>query len=713
MAALGALKVQVSDDAAEAMLPTDQQSVARYADYLARFPSDNGALVVFVDLLCTEGGWALIQEAEAAFAASPLIDRTISLASDSARYVVEQDGVLDLSRFRDVAFDSAEARCTAANEYQPFKQVLVSQDARATALFLVAADNLDATSFSHSLQEIVAPFAPRATQLGGELILTGEAVMSAELSRVVAADSVYIAGIVILMVLLLLLITRSWLAAVASLGLNVFVIAVAFGFMGWVGLELTPATSLVIFLLVPLSSAFVIHAHGYVARREDGGQGPVPREARLAFVMAGVSTALGFACTGLTPAPDVQSLALMGVVGIAAGTLGVFIWVFPLLQLQNRARFTVQFAIPTWFFLRPWVGYLLLGLIGLQTVVGLSALRVDYGPSDYLPLSNPARADFERVGQWFGRMNMPLMVETVNAEDPQPWRRLKPLVDELYRDYPQAFQVSWFYDHMTELAKAVDVPGETEGVYFPQDAETYAQLLLWFDPEDLELYMDEDRERVLLLLQLPFIGSSDYFELKQRVYRYLEERDVNGYFVGRVSSFFETGHRIGGDNLVGLSVGAALVFVLLLWLFRSLPLALIGIFVNAIPVLSALATLSLLDVPVDMGSSLVAAMAFGIVLDDSTHLLVRVQQLVRGGYDPSTAVIRAIRELIAPIMTTTAAVCAGFGVLFAAEMQPFHDFATVILITMTSALISDVLILPTLVRRFLPDPLQSGALVSR
>lgn len=112
-----------------------------------------------------------------------------------------------------------------------------------------------------------------------------------------------------------------------------------------------------------------------------------------------------------------------------------------------------------------------------------------------------------------------------------------------------------------------------------------------------------------------------------------------------------------------------------------------------------------------MGSSLVAAMAFGIVLDDTTHLLVRLQQLQRSGYDPATAVLRTVRELIAPVMTTTLAVCFGFTVLFFAEMQPFHDFAMLMITTMFIALIADVVLLPALVRQFVSG--RTSALLAR
>ncbi|MCR9279038.1 MAG: efflux RND transporter permease subunit [Pseudomonadaceae bacterium] len=706
LAAIGAMRVTVSNDAAEAMLPQDPESRARYAEFLERFPSDNGALLVFIDLLCTDAGWQLMLDVEDALAGNPMIDRTIGLASRSSRYIVETDDYVDLSRFREAEFDSAQERCEAARDYQPFARLLVSADGSASAVFLISEGDLDATTFSQALTEVMAPFQARAAALGGQLVVTGEPIMSAELSRVVGSDSVFIGALLVLMLVLVFLITRSWVTTLANLGLTLFVLACAYGFMGWNGLSLTPATSLVVFLLVPLSTAFVVHAHGYAVRNSPLVGTPV--EARLPFAMAGATTAVGFACTALTPAPDVQALALMGVVGIAAGTFGIFAFVFPLLCRIDQPSFRSAQGVPRWTIVNPFVGFALLALLLVQTGVGLSRLQVEYTPSDYLPLSNPVRADFETVGEHFGRMNMPLVIYADSVESPEPWIALKPLIDSLYEKYDGRFQASWFYDHLSEVTSALTAPepGEVNpepALDFPDSPDLFAQLMLWFDPEDLEVFMDDERSRYVVLLQLPYLGSGDYFEMKAIVDGYLEANELEGGFVGRVSSFFETGHRIGGDNLKGLAVGAVVVFFLLLLLFRSWGMATIGIFINAVPVLASLAFLGVMGVTIDMGSSMVTAMAFGIVLDDSTHLLVRIQQLMKAGYDAGTASVRATRELIAPILTTTLVVCAGFMVLFAAEMVPFTDFATVILMTMLTALLADVVILPALVRVLLQE----------
>ena len=700
--ALGALQLQVTNDASDAMLPSDHEARTRYADYLDRFPSDQGAVVVFENLHCSEAGWALLQEAEASLDSNPLINRTLSLASASSRFVVNQGDVLDLSVFSDVVFPSAQARCEAARNYPPFSDVLVANEGEVTALFLVAEGHTDAVGFTEVLATLVAPIQEKAKALGGRVILTGEPVMSAELSNAVARDSAYVAGVMLLMLVLLYIITRSTASVLAALCLNIFVLGTAYGLMGWFGFALTPATSLVIFLLVPLSSAFVIHAHGYVVRSAEEPK-LATQHARKACIMAGLTTGIGCACTGLTDAVDVQSFAIMGVLGLAAATSGVFLFVFPILTRGSALPKGIQFVMPLRLIHEPAAGYVVLCLLVVMTGFGLSRLQIDYSPADYLPLSNSARADYEDAGRWFGRMNIPVMIEA-DAGDPATWMKLKPLVDDLKRQYPDAFQISWFYDHMSELSKAI-TEGTEQLLPFPVKRETFEQLALWFSPSDLELFLDDDKERVLLSLQIPFNGSGDFYAMSDAIDEHLLSVNLEGGTVGRASSFFKTGHQVGPDNLRGLAIGALIIFILLLWLFRSFRLAFIGILINGLPVLAGLGVLGLLGIPIDLGSSIVAAMAFGIVLDDSTHLLVRVQQLVKAGFDPHTASIKAIQDLISPIMTTTLVIAAGFCVMFLAEMRPFHDFASLILVTLFTALITDAVILPVLVRRFMRDPL--------
>ena len=95
----GAAQLEVTDDASSAMLPTNDVFLERYNDYLDRFPSDQGALVVFENLLCSDRGWQLIRAVEVAIANHPSIDRTLSLASDGAKYLRAGVDVVGLEIF--------------------------------------------------------------------------------------------------------------------------------------------------------------------------------------------------------------------------------------------------------------------------------------------------------------------------------------------------------------------------------------------------------------------------------------------------------------------------------------------------------------------------------------------------------------------------------------------------------------------------------------
>ena len=684
------------------MLPAGGLAQERYSDYLARFPSDQGAVVVFHNLLCSEAGWQLIQDVERELESLSIVERTFSLASSSSRYVRFTESSVELDTFRDVAFSDGLSRCEAARSYKPFRKLFVAENFD-TALFLVTLSGSNAVEISQELGSVISKYQPLAADLGGGITLSGEPVMSAEVSRVIARDNAFVGVTLVLMLVALFAFTRSWATVVAAFALSVFVLAVAYGAMGWARITLTPATSLVVFLLVPLSTAFCIHAHGYFARLSQDELRKKP--STIPFVFAGVTTAVGFACTGLTPAPDLQQLALMGAIGVIAATAGIFLIVFPILSRWNDCRLSFRLIDLVRLLGRPAYGYaMLIGLL-VGTVFGLADLQVNYGPTNYLPETNPARQDFDLVGRSFGRMNLPLMIEVENAESPEIWLQLKPLIDELSFRYPSGFQASWFYEHMSEVARGFTMGAEDGPLDFPSDEILMAQLMLLFDESDLELYLDEDRERVLIMFQIPFEGSAEYFQMKSHVETFLSENNISGYFVGRVSTFFETGHRVGADTLRGLFVGAVLIFLLLWYSLKSFPLAAVGIAINVLPVLAGVGSLGLLGIDLDLGSSIVAAVAFGIILDDSAHLIFRVKNLAESGYDPNTSVAMAIGDLSAPIVTTTGVICLGFGVLLFAEMVPFNDFASVILITLVSALATDLVILPLFVRRFLRDPL--------
>ena len=694
----GATRVQVSDDVASAMLAKDGGSYENYVDYLAAFPSDAIAIISAQDAACTERGWQLLLELSDALEKLPSSYKVTSIASRNTKIVVSSEEEIYFDDVRDTQFSSADHRCEATYSYRPFNRTLVSPDG-AIAILVVPLKSASPNDFASELKNTVATFSEDFEKIGASLVITGDPIMSTEIAETMTGDFIFVALLLVIMMLVTAAFTKSALVSLAVLAVSAFSLIASFGFMGLIGLSITTGSALAVFILVPLSAAFVIHSYGYHTR---DATALVPKDSIAPLLIAGVTTSTLFGLTALTPSPDVKSLAAVGSIGILFATLAIFVFAFPIFGLSKNEPYLPRIAVPRWIYLRPSLGYSALVVMLLVCGFGLNRINFEYNAINYLSDSHPARVAHNEVGERFGRMSIPLLVRAEDTRDPETWKALKAAIDAIESRYEKPLQISWLYDPIQEITHALS-DGELS---FPKDQTTFEQIYLFFSPDDTESFVSQESELINLLVNVPFDSSSEYYKLKDIVSQEFEKHGLDGGLVGRVSGFFETGHRIGLDNLTSLGIGAVFITVLLIAIFRSIQIALILLIVNSLPALTSVAVLSLIGVPIDLGSSIVTAMAFGIVVDDSTHLVVRMKELQKRGYDPLTAVNQALSDLSGPIVITSVTLSVGFCVLFLAELIPFHDFATTILIALSTALIADLVLLPTLVRSFVKDPLR-------
>ena len=470
--------------------------------------------------------------------------------------------------------------------------------------------------------------------------------------------------------------------------------------MGIVGLTLTPATTLVLFLLIPLSSAFCIHAMAYHLRDPSGSN-----LATQGFAVAAFTTIVGFASTGFTDAGDVRNMALMGVVGILAAAIGVLLFVVPGLARVSAKGLATKLIYPIRLLSKPAYGVIFLTLALIFLLTGLPRLQINYEPTSYLPDSHPARIDFERVGMQFGKLAVPAVFKVESVYDPGAWREIQESLEAILQNHDA--RALWFFDYLSEFSKAFTL-SDRGYEHFPASEQALYQYLQFVEPDDLELFVNLDDHEILVLFQVKYEGSRQYKIFEKDLRASVDSLEgVEVSFPGRVSAFFHAGHKVGTDTLIGLLVCAFVVFAYLYLLLKSAAIAAAGVLTNVVPVALGLAVLGHIGADIDLGSAIVAAIAFGIVLDDSAHLMFRVRELVRAGFDPATAVSRSVSDLFMPIVTTTVVVVAGFSLLFLSDIRTFTDFGFVISITLVGALVSDLVLLPFVIRYLYRDPLGS------
>lgn len=697
-----ATQLEVSSDAGESLLPNKGYRAESYKNFLEHFQSDKSIRLIWEDLACSKEGWSQLVEVEALISGSSHVLQVSGLSTPSTVYARPLGIELELNSFAESEFGSASERCHAARDYDLFNGRFISHDLRAISTNIQLSNETDSNLAIADLQALLEPYSEIAHRLGGRLYLAGESVMSAEILEVTNRGTKLVLLMPFLSAILVFVVSGSFRAACMAILSCLYSIVIVLGFMSAAGISSTPITSLVTFLLIPISSAFVIHSYGFHVRTKNSDD----KKSMDAFYIAGLTTAIGFGSTAISSIPDIRSMGIAGCVGVLATTNFVTGFVLP--RFARSPGKALSAVVPRWAITSAGVQITIAVLLFFFTALGLSRVYVSYNPSDYLPLSNSVRADFERLKPWFGRMTVPLVIELPRGvDDVSKWEAAKKLVDVIEQNERDVIHVSWHYQSIATMTKAITLDENGLGMEFPQSDEMLRQVYEALDYGLRDQFIAADESNMLVLIDVSFLGSDRFVTFQKDILREASRLELSAEFVGRVPYFFEIGHSIAFEIGVGLVVTLILISCVFLFYFRSLKLTLIAAATNLVPVLAGVSVFGILNVPLDLGSAIVAAIAFGLVIDDSTHYLVRYKSLRDMGYDSGSAVLRCSRELSGVIALTTISIVACFFSLVFVELQLFHDFAYLIAVTMIAALVTDLYILPRVLILAEQDEFQS------
>lgn len=149
----------------------------------------------------------------------------------------------------------------------------------------------------------------------------------------------------------------------------------------------------------------------------------------------------------------------------------------------------------------------------------------------------------------------------------------------------------------------------------------------------------------------------------------------------------------------GLLLALLIISVLMVLLFRSFKMLFIALVPNIFPLLFAAALLGYLGIELEASISIVFAIVFGIAVDDSIHFLSKFK-LARDKMPLEEAIHVTFLETGKAISFTTLVLFFGFMVMLFSNQPASLTVGLLISITLLSAWLADLLILPILLRNF-------------
>ena len=616
----------------------------------------------------------------------------------------------DLARTRTVALNAADVAGR-----------LVSRDGKVAGLVISFAmpENPDAavieiTDYLNGLLEKA-----RAGHPDIAYYLTGKVPLDRAFADATKDDLETLAPIVFLIIVLAAaVLLRSVLGTVAIVVVLIFVINTTVGFAGWLGTVFNPANSGLPIIVMTVAVAHSVHI---IATALAGMGRGLNRNAAITesirvnawpVFLTSLTTAIGFLSLNASDSPPFRVLGSL----VAFGVLSAFVYsmvflpaVLSILPLRGRAARSGQPAFFERFgafvVARRTVLLWCTAVVAVALVTGIPRIELSDNWTRYLGERYQFRQDTDFVIEKLTGMETLEYSLKSGREggitDPDYLRKVDAFA-RWFRSQPEVSHVQAFADIMKRLNKNMhdDDPAFNR---LPDDPELSAQYLLLYElslPQgaDLNNRIDVAKSATRMTVVLRSLTSRQQRELDARAQAWIrtEAPGLTSEATGVSIVFAHLSQRNIESMLRGTIIAMALISLILIFVFRSVRLGLVSLVPNFIPAAMAFGLWGYLVGRVGLAGSVVTAIAFGIVVDDTIHFLTKYLKARREGLAAPDAVRATFRTVGHALWTTTAVLCLGFLVFAASGFELSWALGLLVTITLAFALLADFLLLPPL-----------------
>jgi predicted RND superfamily exporter protein len=218
-------------------------------------------------------------------------------------------------------------------------------------------------------------------------------------------------------------------------------------------------------------------------------------------------------------------------------------------------------------------------------------------------------------------------------------------------------------------------------------------------PDSVKGVVTKDFSRASILVRTTLTGSRRIQETFERIQQYVAERfpaEMPVNLTGTLVLLTGTTSDIVVGQVKSLTLALGIIFLVMTAMFLSAKIGFFAILPNVLPITIFFGVMGWLGIFLNLGTSLIAAIALGIAVDSTIHYMARLNLELRGETDQAAAVVRTIETVGVPIVYTTIALCLGFLTFGMSGFVPIQNFGILAGITMVTALGANLVLLPAL-----------------
>ena len=215
-------------------------------------------------------------------------------------------------------------------------------------------------------------------------------------------------------------------------------------------------------------------------------------------------------------------------------------------------------------------------------------------------------------------------------------------------------------------------------------------------------YISEDNGQLRMVIRIKETNK----DLKRAELINKIQQHINSEFGYKKDIFHLSGMLVLYNNMLQslfdsqiktIAVVFAMIFVMFLFVFKSISLSILAIIPNTLPSMFILGIMGGLNIPLDLMTITISAIAIGIGVDNAIHYIHRFKSEFKKDNDYIATMYRSHGSIGLAMFYTSITVTLGFLILALSNFIPSIYFGIFTAVAMLSALLANLTLLPKLI----------------
>ncbi len=623
---------------------------------------------------------------------------------------------------------------TALDSWSFYKGNMINSDYRATAIAIEfpknASNEIKADLYS-DIKKLLSRFSfPEVN-----LYLAGSPVAEVELSSRTHGDMRNLVPFVMgVIALSLLLFFRSVLGVVLPLICIIMSTTTTMGLMALLGVELSFLGTVIPTVLVAIASAYSIHMiHHFNSNRNLGLTSKEAIEkafenAGFSIVLTGLTTMAGFGSLATSSVGPIKDFGIFIAIGTGAAVIVAFTFIPPVLLFFVRGNKTVaktdessirdhrgiSFILykVTGRILRYYKQIVLTGFILVIVCICIS-LRIQSFTD--MRSSFPPDSKMRIAADWIndnftGTSGISVIItgKRDSIKKPEVLKQIDDLQHYVENKYSYINKSVSIVDFVKRMNVAMHA-NNPEYDKIPPSSELVAQYLLLYstsgEPDDFDPYVDYDYKEARIRFQSTRSRTTDNNPILASILEYAKNNmdpELKVQVSGQAAIYSTLNELIIIGQITSVVASMGIVLIIMMCVYRSIAGGILSILPLSFAILSYFAAMGLLNIPLNIGTAIIASIAVGVGIDYAIHYVNNARK--RAGYFNSLDELYLYTAVTSgtAIIYNALAVAAGFLVLLYSNLIPLRRMGGLVALTMITSAIGSLVFIPAILKMFKP-----------